>query len=66
MKMGEVVETLSHPINGKNGITGRGCTLSAESSPINGFSCKAHTNIILHLTDECKCSLIEKYADNKP
>jgi hypothetical protein len=61
--MGEVVETSSHPINGKHGRTGRGGRLSAQSSPVNGFSCKAHTDLILHLTEECKCSLTEEDAD---
>jgi hypothetical protein len=40
--------------------------LSAQSSPVNGFSCKAHPDLILRLTEECKCSLTEEDADAKP
>jgi hypothetical protein len=65
MEMGEVLETSSHPINGKNGRTGHGGRLPAESSPVNGFSCKAHTDLISLLTEECKCRLIEEDADAK-
>jgi hypothetical protein len=66
MKMGDVVETSFHPINGKHGKVGRGGKLSAQSSPIKGFSCKDHTDLILCLTEECKCSLTKEDADIKP
>jgi hypothetical protein len=66
MEMGEVVETSFHPINGKHGKAGHGGRLSAQSSPVNGFFCKAHTDLILRLTEECKCSLTEEDADAEP
>jgi hypothetical protein len=55
---GVVVETSSHPINGKHGRTGRGGRLSAQSSHVDGFSCKSHTDLSSRLTEE--------NADGKP
>jgi hypothetical protein len=63
MEMGQVVETSSHPINGKHRRAGHEGRLSVESSPINGFFCKAHIDLRSHLTEECKCRLIEEDAD---
>jgi hypothetical protein len=40
--------------------------LSAESSPINRFSCKAHTDLISRLTEECKWSLTEEDVEAEP
>jgi hypothetical protein len=34
--------------------------------PCHGFSYEAHTDMILRLTEECKCSLTEEDADAKP
>jgi hypothetical protein len=65
MKMGKVVETSFHHINGKHEnlvVEGR---LSAESS-LSWIFCEAHTHLILRLTEECKCSLTEEDADAKP
>jgi hypothetical protein len=61
--MGEVVETSFHPINGKRGKAGRRGRLSAKIPPVNGLFCKTHTDMILRLTEECKCSLTEEDAD---
>jgi hypothetical protein len=66
MEMGEVVETSFHPINGKLGKSSRGGRLSAQISHVNRFFCKAHTDLILRLTKECKCSLTKEDADTKP
>jgi hypothetical protein len=66
MEMGEVVETLFHSINRKNGKFGHGGRLSAQSSPLNGFLYESHTDLILRPTEECKCSLTEEYADVEP
>jgi hypothetical protein len=56
--MGEVVETSFHPINGKHGKDVHGGRLSAQSSPVNEFSCKAHTGLRSRLIEECKCRLV--------
>jgi hypothetical protein len=63
---GVVVETSSHPINGKHGRPGRGGRLSAQSSPVDRFSCKAHADLSSRLTEECMHSLTEEDADGKP
>jgi hypothetical protein len=39
---GVVVETSSHPINGKHGEKGCGGRLSIQSFLVDGFSCKTH------------------------
>jgi hypothetical protein len=46
-EMGKVVETSFHHINRKHGRTGHGSRLSAQSSPVSKFSCKAHTDLEL-------------------
>jgi hypothetical protein len=65
MKMGEVVETLSHPINGKNGRTDHGGRLSTQIFPLKIFSCKAHIDPNSLLTEECMYRLTKEYADVK-
>jgi hypothetical protein len=42
MEMGEVVETSSHPINGKQAEDDRECRLTIQSFLLDGFSCKTH------------------------
>jgi hypothetical protein len=66
MEMGEVVETSFHPINGKHGKSSCGGKLSAQISHVNRFFCKAHTDLILRLTEECKCSLTKEDAYIEP
>jgi hypothetical protein len=63
---GVVVETTSHPINGKYGRVGRGGRLSAQISLVDRFSCKSHTDLRLCLTKECIHSLIEEEEDENP
>jgi hypothetical protein len=38
----------------------------SQSSLSSEFSYKAHADLILHLTEECKCSLTEEDVDTKP
>jgi hypothetical protein len=63
--MGEVVETLFHPINRKHGKVGRGGRLSAKSSPVKRCSYKAHTDLSSRPTEECKCILKEEDTNAK-
>jgi hypothetical protein len=63
--MGKVVETSFHHLNGKHGRTGHGGQTISRKFPCHGFSCKAHTDLILRLTKECKCSLTEEDVDAK-
>jgi hypothetical protein len=65
MEMGEVVETSFHPINGKRGKSRRRDRFSTQIPPVNGLFYKTHTDLILHLTEECKCNLTEEDADAK-
>jgi hypothetical protein len=60
MKMGKVVETSFHHINGKHGRSGHGGQDCQPKVPCHGFSGEAHTDLILRLTEECKCSLTEE------
>jgi hypothetical protein len=61
-----VVGTSFCSINGKHGRIGCGDRLSTQSSLVNNFSCKSHTDLILHLTEGCKCSVTEENVDAKP
>jgi hypothetical protein len=46
----------------KDGRVGR---LSAKSSPVNGFSCKAHADLRSCIVEECKCRMTKEGADTK-
>ena len=63
MEMGEVVETSFHRINGNHGKVGFGSILSAQSPPISGCSCKAHTDPNLCLIEECMYRLKKEDVD---
>jgi hypothetical protein len=61
-----VVGTSFRSINVRHGRIGHGDRLSTQSSPVSRFSCKSHTDLILHLIEGCKCNLTEENADAKP
>jgi len=62
MEIGEVVETLFHPVNGKHGSVSHGGRLSTRGLPVNEFSCKTHTDMRSRLTKECKCKVAKEGA----
>jgi hypothetical protein len=63
MKMVEAFETSSQSINENHGELSMEVNYQLKVSPVNGFSCKAHTYLRSHLTEECKRILIEEDVD---
>jgi hypothetical protein len=66
MKMGKVVETSFHHIKGKHRKSGREGMTVSRKFPCHVFSSEAHTNMILHLTEECKRGLKKEDVGTKP
>jgi hypothetical protein len=65
MEVGKVVETSHHHINENHGRTSHGGRLSAQSSLVSRFSCKAHIDLSSRLTEGYMHRLIEEDADTK-